>query len=288
MVRIPDRYMQCAFFLYPSMKDAEEGNASGASGFFTGIDWSCTDQRRHVYAVTNKHCITKAGEHLVIRATNRNGKLEFIETDPDRWKLSTTHDLAIWPIHYDTAPLFKSVSDGLFVDRDDFKDMPNQPHCLGPGDKVFMIGRFLPHDGAAENHVSARFGNLSMVAAPIRLPAGYTQESFAVDMRSISGYSGSPAFICWEFGGGHLQDIKRTPINSFLGLLGVDWGHIEIKLDVLDGLGHRLPDGHHVRSHASMAGVVPAWYLKELLDIPELKAQRMKDEGDADHALVSR
>jgi len=99
-------------------------------------------------------------------------------------------------------------------------------------------------------------------------------------MRSISGYSGSPVFIYWEFGGGHLEGIRRTMIHSYLGLLGVDWGHIPLRLPVLDSAGKPLPDGQHVKSHTSMSGVVPAWRLMELLDSQILRDQRMKDEAD--------
>ena len=141
-----------------------------------------------------------------------------------------------------------------------------------------MIGRFVLHDGKKINHPSARFGNLSMLPAPIRTPAGYDQESFAVEMRTLSGYSGSPVFIYWEFGGGHLEGIRRTMIHSYLGLLGVDWGLIPLNLPVLDAQGKSLPDGQHVKSHTSMSGVVPAWHLMELINTPKLKKQRMQDE----------
>jgi hypothetical protein len=97
-------------------------------------------------------------------------------------------------------------------------------------------------------------------------------------MRSISGYSGSPAFIHWEFGGGHLQGVNRTFDKSFLGLLGVDWGHIPLDLLVLDKDGNPLSDKFHVKSHTSMCGVVPAWHLRDLLNSAGLQEQRMRDE----------
>jgi hypothetical protein len=281
MARIPDQYIGCVFFLYPSRTDAEAGNALGATGFFVGIDWESNNQRRHVYAVTNKHCITACRDAVVIRATKIDGTLDFIEKDPVDWHPSPAHDISVLPIAPAKAAMFQNVSDGQFVTPDNFKDDEAQPTCLGPGDKVFMIGRFISHDGKTENHPSARFGNISMIAAPIKHPGGYDQESIAVDMRSISGYSGSPAFVYWEFGGGHLHGIRRTMINSFLGLLGVDWGHIPMILPVLDRQGKELVDGSYTKSHTSMSGVVPAWRLRELLESQQFKDQRMQDEKDA-------
>jgi hypothetical protein len=281
MARIPDEFIGCVFFLYPSRADADSGNELGATGFFVGVDWKSNDHRRHVYAVTNKHCITSCRDTVVIRANRTDGGLEFIEKDPVDWQSSPAHDISVLPISPAKAPLFQNVSDGLFVSPDNFVENEGHPTCLGPGNKVFMIGRFISHDGKTENHPSARFGDISMTAAPIKHPGGYNQESIAVDMRSMSGYSGSPAFVYWEFGGAHLKGVRRTFHKSFLGLLGVDWGHIPLKLRVLDKQGKELADGSYVKSHTSMSGVVPAWRLRELLDSPRFKEQRMQDEKDA-------
>jgi hypothetical protein len=282
MARVPDDLLRCAFFLYRSRKHAEEGSPRGGSGFFVGVDWTDNPDRRHVYAVTNKHNITACRDSVVIRATKLDGELDLIETDPVEWHPSPLHDISIRPIEPSKAALFQNVSDGLFVERDNFRGLINGATCLGPGDEVFMIGRFISHDGIKRNHPSTRFGNLSMLAAPIKRAEGGTEESFAVDMRSISGYSGSPAFICWEFASGNLKGVNRTFVDSFLALLGVDWGHISMRLDVMDAAtGEPRRDGSYVKSHTSMAGVVPAWHLRELLssEIPE--QQRMRDEQEA-------
>jgi hypothetical protein len=280
MARIPDELFGCVFFLYPTQADAEVGNERGGTGFFVGIDWAGNDQRRHVYAVTNKHNITACRDAVVIRAKTVHGSLEFIESDPVEWHPSPAHDISVLPIAPQKAALFQNVSDGKFISRDDFKPSDAPYTCLGPGEDVFMIGRFISHDGRTENHPSARFGNMSMLAAPIAHPGGYEQESIAVDMRSMSGYSGSPAFVYWDGGGTRMEGIQRTFIHKFLGLLGVDWGHIPMKLPVLTSLGSPAADSTYVKSHTSMSGVVPAWRLRELLDSDRFKKQRMKDEVD--------
>jgi hypothetical protein len=213
MARIRDDLLGCVAYIYPSRKDAEEGNKCGGSGFFVGVDWSDNPNRRHVYAVTNKHVVQRCYGKVVLRATKLDGKLEFIERDPGEWHPSPMHDISVLPIEPSKAVLFQNVSDGLFVEPENFKKDIEGATCLGPGDEVFMIGRFISHDGKLENHPSTRFGNLSMLPAPIKNEYGLEQESFAVDMRSISGYSGSPAFIFWEFGGSHLQGVNRTFLN---------------------------------------------------------------------------
>jgi hypothetical protein len=64
------------------------------------------------------------------------------------------------------------------------------------GEEVVMLGRFLGYDGADENKPSARFGHLAMAATvPINHPWGFTQSSFLIECRFVSGFSGSPIFI---------------------------------------------------------------------------------------------
>jgi hypothetical protein len=107
MARIKDELLRCAAYIYPSRKDAEEGNKCGGSGFFVGIDWSANPNRRHVYAVTNKHVIETCFGNVVIRATTLNGKLEFIECDPAEWYPSPMHDVSVLPIEPSKAALFQ-------------------------------------------------------------------------------------------------------------------------------------------------------------------------------------
>ncbi len=59
---------------------------------------------------------------------------------------------------------------------------------FGPGEEVVMLGRFPGYDGAQENKPAARFGNLAMgTTVPIEHPWRFTQESFLVECRSVSG-----------------------------------------------------------------------------------------------------
>jgi hypothetical protein len=112
-------------------------------------------------------------------------------------------------------------------------------------------------------------------------PYGTEQESFGVEMRSLSGYSGSTVFVYWTFNSGHLERAPYRPFHrSFLGLLGVDWGHIDFPLPVHTRTGDEHPDRLFVKSHTSMSGVVPAWKLRELLNADRFKEQRINDEQE--------
>src|SRR5260370_1057024 len=66
------------------------------------------------------------------------------------------------------------------------------------GGSGFLVGRFVNHEGRQKNSPSVRFGNLAMMPGePVYHKHSESQgeESFLVDIRTISGYSGSPVFV---------------------------------------------------------------------------------------------
>jgi hypothetical protein len=113
----------------------------------------------------------------------------------------------------------------------------------------------------------------------LSIPKTPPQESFAVELRSTCGYSGSPVFVSVE-----------SPIKNFSDsvgkldlLLGVLWGHIVepwtvetriIKKVMQAGLGPDEREVDQVSANTGMNGVVPVWRLKELLDLPQFKNVR--------------
>ena len=103
---------------------------------------------------------------------------------------------------------------------------------LGPGDEVFLVGRFINSEGKQRNIPTLRFGNISqMPIEPIeqtRVSGKRLQESFLVEARAISGYSGSPVFtmlmkLYSRQGGSGPTD----PPADVIRLLGVVWGYIK-------------------------------------------------------------
>lgn len=130
---------------------------------------------------------------------------------------------------------------------------------IGVGDEVFMIGRFINHQGQKENRASARFGSISMMLENIWVQQDRRyQESFAVEMRSRTGFSGAPVAV-YRTAATTLADTKH---NDFWGILGVNWGYI------LDEQGE----------NTWLNGVVPAWKVIDLLEYTNLKKQHEQHE----------
>jgi len=176
-------------------------------------------------------------------------------------------------LRLDQSHLFRYIHTDRFITLEKIN-----AYKLGPGDGVFLIGRFVNHEGRDSNTPAVRFGNIAMMPGPpVERQDGSLQDSFLVDMRSISGYSGSPAFTyipAPELGFRRIRHANepRTDIGPWL--LGVDWGHLQRLEDVVDRNGGKHPDGLCVSSNTGMAGIVPAWKLYDLLYSEGLQAER--------------
>jgi hypothetical protein len=151
---------------------------------------------------------------------------------------------------------------------------------IGPGDDVYMVSRFMGHDGRQRNTPIVRAGIISMMPAEPIMNAntGLSQESILIETHSISGHSGSPVFV-------QRPPMTRVPGEPGLRMfhrewfLGLDWGHIPYFENVVDEGGKPHPDGLRVRSNSAITAVVPAWKLLELLGVEELiKKREIEDE----------
>jgi hypothetical protein len=273
-------------YLYPSAAAAQTGEGAGGSGFLVSID-SAHAGYHHIYAVTNSHVIREASSP-VIRLNTRNGvRIEALEQDawihhPDG------DDIAVASVQGSPDDAAKII--GLTVEGFETFVTPEfiAKYNVGPGDDVFMVGRFVNHEGRQKNAPSIRFGTIAqMDEEPIRHDRGHLQESFLVEVHSLPGYSGAPVFIrIPPLSVAAREGVAHFGVMTMTRLLGVDWCHLRQDWPVLDRSDRRVVDdddvplGYHVRANTGMAGVVPAWKLQELLFVDELVAMRQRDDAE--------
>jgi Trypsin-like peptidase domain len=281
---IPAADLNCAFYLYPSEDAAKAGLKLGGSGFWVGVQSLVIPHFWWLYAVSNRHVVHRNGAS-VIRANSVDGGVRIINAEPTDWiEHPNGHDIAVLPVAPPDGDGIElaSILTGMFVEENDVK-----LHAVEVGNEVFMIGRFINHEGKARNTPSARFGNISMLPGePIYVDATTPpQESFAVELRSMCGYSGSPVFVTAESPVRHFANSVRD--REYL--LGVHWGHIVepwtvetkiIKKAMATALTADEVEVNQVSANTGMNGVVPAWRLKELIDLPRFKKIRDADEQD--------
>jgi hypothetical protein len=279
--RIEDQLLDCVVYLYASEADAKTGYASGGSGFLVAIPSEAHKDIVYVYAVTNSHVIREGGS-TVIRFNTQQGDNAIAPLTDAHWVHHPDgDDIAVAAIAgLDQNVLkFCCVHIKMFATREIIAQLD-----IGPGDDVFMVGRFVAHDGKQRNLPSVRFGNISMMPDEhVQHPRGYKVESFLVETRSLGGYSGSPVFV-------HILSASRRPKDTALltpgrptgpWLLGVDWGHLPIyeKVKEKDRVTN-VSEGFVVSSNSGQMAVVPAWKLHELLYEERFVMLRKKSDDD--------
>lgn len=272
MPRIPDVAIDGVFYLYHSVKDADEGKNVGGTGFFVSMP-TPTPRFNYVYAVSNWHNAVDVGAS-VIRVNTFAGKPDIFDLGPEDWIFfPKKSDVAI------TAPLqikdsvhkAAAIPRRLFVD-----DKLIAQKEIGVGEDVFMIGRFIDHDGGATNLPATRFGNISVMPTLVDHATGGNEPAYCIDMHSRTGFSGSPVFV-YRMPGGNLNEAVRTGItqiaSGFLYLLGIHFGQFPEEWPARTRGEEMTIDGL-----SGMTLVCPAAAIAELLDSPSLVQGRQ--EGD--------
>ena len=273
MPRIWDELLDAVFFLYESASSAAANTKEGGTGFFVTVPSLATPGLDHLYAVTAAHNIVKGA--TVIRQNLLAGSTRTINLSQSEWRCNEhLQDLAVAEVPLDPASdRANAISTDAFVTRELISN-----YEIGPGDETFTVGRFAGHEGTKANLVSARFGNISMMPLePVPHPKLLDQESFLVESRSLSGYSGSPVFVhlpSWSLRPRHHEMTKRgetLKASDIMGtagpwLLGVDWGHPTLREPVRgdEKQGPASPS-LWVEANTGQMLVVPAWRIAEQL-----------------------
>ncbi len=286
MPRIPDGALSQIVYLYPSVVDAENGSKTGGSGFFVTVPSLVIPGRGILYAVTNAHVVERG--NTVVRLNTKDGKFDTFDFTDNDWILHhDKDDVAIcgMPLLNPDLHTFAEIAPETFLKRDEIA-----AYNIGPGDDAFVVGRFVNSQGKLRNIPSVRFGNIAqMPIEPIeqdRVFGMFQQESFLLEARSISSYSGSPVFLILHALQSRQQEGLRLPTDVFR-LLGIQWGYIQDWEPVRDSAGRPVGTGLNVKLNTGMMGVVPAWKLTELLMRDDLVAARktVEDKYVSEHGL---
>ena len=183
-----------AFYIYPSKDDAKNSAEFGGTGFLFGIQSDVAPNLWFTYAVTCWHVI-RNHPNPVIRINTRDGKYDTIETKSDDWiRHPNGDDVAILRLSFGAKHNYLY---GQFTLDHLVTDELIKTLSVSPGDEVVMIGRFRVHAGRKKNIPAFMFGYISMMPdEPIYNPeTDLEQDSYLVEMRSISGFSGSPVIL---------------------------------------------------------------------------------------------
>jgi hypothetical protein len=294
MPKIPKEFLNVVVFLYASADDAQAGQSRGGSGFIVSVP-SPNPRYSSWYCVTNWHVITRGHGSPVIRINTKDGKTDIFDFDCSEWIFLPEYDIAAIPIDIDTR---RHDITACPIDR--FLDETTKRNQqIGPGDDVFMIGRFVDQEGIERNNPAVRFGNISLDPSPMTQDNGRITDSYCIDMHSRTGFSGSPVFVFRTPGSSlerakpapprrgspHYPDMYSQPLHpgpSVFALLGIHWGQFPEEWEVTDhgeviqgrSRDDLLSGKRYIRGLSGMTCVLPAWRIKEVLDMPKLKDER--------------
>jgi len=270
--RIHPNFASCVFYLYKSMEDARAGSNAGGTGFFVAMPTD--DLLGHHYGVTNWHVAVRDG-FSVIRLNTSDGGVAFIDLDSSDWVFRQGgDDIAVVPLSI-RDPSHKAFFLGsqFFLKEEDAAAIE-----FGPGDDVFMAGRFVDVDDQGENIPFLRFGHVSSPPIRCKQPTGYADgRCYCIDMHSRSGFSGSPVFGYRTPGSDLSWVVTREPValgGSTCFLLGIHWGQFQENLRMESG-----GDGTTVRGASGMTLVIPAWKIMDVLNTPSLALAREQEEA---------
>jgi hypothetical protein len=283
MPQIPPEILNSVFYLYKSRADAEAGVNKGGTGFF--VSMPSGTGALYVYAVSNWHVAVKHG-YSVIRVNTTDGGVDIFDLDPADWFFKPqSHDIAIAD-----APVRTQNHNFISIHTDVFATTERVESArLGPGEDIFMIGRFVDRDGGSTNVPAVRFGNISVMPQKIgTLTGAIDVESYILDIHSRTGYSGSPVFVYRTMGSDLTRLGKRTQPSretKMLMLLGIHWGQFpeiwEIKSESDLEEASALPsNAKYVQGWSGMTLASPASAILELLEMPELRKKRVKELKD--------
>jgi len=260
MPRIPDQILDCVIYLYPSEDASQEGVIAGASGFLVSVPSAMHKGYSHTHAVTNAHALERGSS--VIRLNTKKGEHRTIPLQMRHWLCHPKgDDVAVSDSLLGLVSEYqiKTIPENMFVTDTEIARLD-----IGIGDDVFMAGRFGVVAGIVRNQPSLRFGNISMMPSE-KIPIhrkfdgqDFYQEAYLVEMRSLTGYSGSPVMV---YSTGTTPDFLEETIGirmPYMKLLGVNCAH--------------LPD--HENRPSNMACVVPAQILRDLLYDEEMMEKR--------------
>ncbi len=290
MSKISSTTLDTEVYLYSSKEDAENCIDAGGSGFLVGIS-DGVKPGGWVYAVTNQHVIEEG--YKTVRLNRIDGSKAILQ--PKVWTCHPDRktDLSIASLGVENLRIFSFhtfMPNLHFIDKTRLID-----YEVGVGDDCYMIGRFINHEGYQRNLPTVRFGAIAqMPGEPIPTQWKVQEEAYLVEMRSISGFSGSPVIVripagrALKVGASKPVHVTYDPTNDWHMLLGIDCGHSNDKDTALyyPADADKPLEEFKIEYNTGLAIVIPAWKLQEIIDSPE--ATKMRDEEKREYQKRAR
>ncbi len=261
MPRVSDNLTSIVAYLYPSEKEALEGARVGGTCFFVRV---FTSARYYDYVITNRHVVEEANARFIrLHTHNKDNPIEVIE---GAWEYHTQgDDIAACEFPIRAKYNYISLPVEFVLTKQNTEDLR-----IGLGDDLFMVGRFLNHDGKDKNIPVVRFGTIAMMPDEPILNNGRLQESFLMEIRTIPGFSGSPVFV-------HIPDTRFkdhrfrpttaerknfTQYGYLEKCIGIEWCRIKGETVATPSING---SAFNIQLTSGMSACIPSWKILDLL-----------------------
>jgi hypothetical protein len=300
-MRVPETILKSVVFLGHFAKGAKRGNEEqlilGGTAFVVSIP-GLNPEILYRYLVTARHSVLKlSGKDAAIRVNTDSGSHLKVRID-DKWWFHHTEEKSV---DIAVRPFCVKDCDIVSIPHTNFlTDEKISENYIGQGDEVSVTGLFTKSSGASRNMPIVRRGSLAMLPdenIPIVMGDGNKEaEVYLIEVRSVGGLSGSPAFVRAPVGipikvhtkSGQFREAK-THLQGDYWLLGLTHGHWEILPDdknkSVDNSILRKKNEETI--NLGIAIVVPAKKILEVLDHPELIEMRKKENQPSEEEGVT-
>ncbi|MFM9864390.1 MAG: hypothetical protein ACKVRO_12355 [Micropepsaceae bacterium] len=317
MPRINPALGRAIFFLYGVNPKTGATDGPVATGFFVGyrvrLD-HLSPEVVHIYAVTCQHVAPDGAS--IIRINTKGGGNREIPLEPHEWEfVKSGADVAAVDVtdHLVAGDSVEWIPTSWFLSKGQIEQS-----SIWVGEDGFMLG-LLTDVHSHRNEVVGRFGNLGMVADDgclIKQPNGNQRPAHLFDIRSRTGFSGSPVFI-YRTPSADLRHISygirprttkepegvfrnaRLPFgnqehtfeididdNIFLLLLGVHVGQfredLKAQRKVEPQAVRPIVEGDVLTIQSGMTVVAPCWDIEAVLNLKVFQDMRQKRHDKAD------
>jgi hypothetical protein len=278
--------INCVVFLYRNQEEALRSSRIGGTGFIVQLDYEGPVARLfgHQYLITNWHVAVRSG-YAVARINRIDGRVDVLDHGSEDWFfIPGKHDIAVLPVQVINS-VHKVTALGHSMVYQETLDW--EPSI---GDDVLMAGRFIDYTGHETNVPALRFGNISIVGARIKEPTGFLASNYVLDMHSRTGFSGSPVFVYRSHATTLARDNYAVGGHGF-ALLGINWGQFreDVPLSGEADLSNEVypedANKQYIRGLSGMTCTSPTRAIKEILELPKLRAIRAHKQAEAIRAF---
>ncbi|MBX4949594.1 trypsin-like peptidase domain-containing protein [Rhizobium binae] len=220
------------------------------------VEFRGTVFEKFVYLVTCAHCVQNA---VTVRL---NDKSTF-KVPPEEWVHAPGNvDLVAVDV---TGHLSKELFDQEFIPEGAIPyydpDKPGDLRQYWVGDEIYILGLHVNEGNTGNNDPRARFGYLSGWNVKATQGNGHEGNVLIGDVRSRSGFSGSPVFA--------FRPHESDPTASKQHLIGIHSGQFPERIEVT-GTAEKFM----ANISSGMTIMVPSWKLRSFLQEPTFVAQR--------------